>query len=80
MPWHRLSMRVVYSNRSAPDFLQEPKKSASAVALVQNQISNTIKELKISASTVTGVRSLSKPRKSSKRFAPTFTPHAPDQR
>ena len=60
-------------------FLQEPKKSASTVALLQNQLKNTIKELKISASTVTGVRSLSKTRELSKRFAPTVTLHAQNQ-
>ena len=43
--------------------IEEPKKSASAVALLKNQLYDSIKELKISASTVTGVRSISEPRK-----------------
>ena len=50
------------------------------LALLQNQLYSTIKELKISASTVTGVRSLSKARKLNKRFAPTVTPHTQNQR
>ena len=44
-------------------FLQEPEKSASAVALLQNRSQNTIKEVKTSAFTVTDVRGLSKTRK-----------------
>ena len=52
--------KKLFKNFRTNNFLQEPKKSASAVALLQNQLQNTIKELKISASIVTGVRSLSK--------------------
>ena len=54
---------VTYEINDKIYFLKEPKKSASAVALLKNQLQNTIKELKISASTVTGVRSISKTRK-----------------
>ena len=72
--------QLTYEINDEIHFLQEPKKPASVVAPLQNQIYNTIKELKISASTVTGVRSLSKTRKLSERFAPTVTPHAQNQR
>ena len=64
-----LLQQLMYEINDKIYFLQEPKKSASAVALLQNQLYNTIKELKISASTVTSVRSLSETRKWSKKIS-----------
>ena len=75
-----LLQQLTYEINDKIHFLQEPKKSASAVALLQNQLYNTIKELKISASTVTDVRCLAKTRKLNQRFAPTVTPHTQNQR
>ena len=71
-----LLKQLTYEINDKVYFLQEPKKSVSAVALLQNQI----KELKISVSIVNGVRSLSKTRNVSERFAPTITLHAQNQR
>ena len=71
-----LLKQLTYKINDKVYFLQEPKKSVSAVALLQNQI----KELKMSVSIVNGVRSLSKTRNVSKRFAPTITLHAQNQR
>ena len=71
-----LLQQLTYENNDKIYFLQEPKKSTLAVSLLQNQL----KELKTSASTVTGMQVYRKQENEVKRFASTVTPHAPTQR
>ena len=72
-----LLQQLTYEINDKIYLLQEPKKSASAVTLLQNQLYNTIKELKISQSLACEVSA--KTRKLSNRFAPTVTLHAQNQ-